>query len=141
MTPEADDLVRRLRADATEAVRIAHHIDDDEMQDTRTVALIHQDPRWQAAARIEALEKLISDAIPYRKAMEAMVATAETRLALVEKALGPFAEIGSWMFARPEVPDSEPVVSIHGINGSGWQLTRGMFKQAHLATISKDPTK
>jgi hypothetical protein len=80
----------------------------------------------EAADRIEALERLASEFLFRATAAEAALGEAR-------EALEPFAEIGSWMFARPQVPDSEPVVTVHGINGSGWQLTRGMFKRAHLA--------
>lgn len=49
-------------------------------------------------------------------------------------ALRPFAEIGAWMLARPQVPDDTPVVTVKGINGCDWVLTRGDFKRAALAT-------
>lgn len=48
-------------------------------------------------------------------------------------ALKPFADIGSWLFARPEVPDSEPLVEVHLFNNARSALTRGEFKAAHKA--------
>jgi hypothetical protein len=51
-------------------------------------------------------------------------------------ALEPFASIGAWLFARPEVPDDEVMVSIEGINGSRGAFTRGQFKAAYRAYVA-----
>lgn len=48
-------------------------------------------------------------------------------------ALQPFAEIGAWLFARPEMPDSEPMVEVLLLNNARYALTRGEFKAAHRA--------
>lgn len=51
-------------------------------------------------------------------------------------ALQPFAEIGAWLFAR-NLPDDTALVKVHGINATGWTLTRGHFKAAALAARAK----
>lgn len=48
-------------------------------------------------------------------------------------ALSPFAAVGQWLFARPEVPDDTPMVDIEGLNGHHAALTRGHFKAAFTA--------
>lgn len=47
-------------------------------------------------------------------------------------ALEPFARIGQWLFARPQISDSEPMVTLTGLHRS-IALTRGDFKRAHTA--------
>jgi len=53
------------------------------------------------------------------------------RIAVLEEALKPFAEIGAFMFAR-NLPDETPVVEIKVLNGATY-FTRGDFKRAHIA--------
>lgn len=59
--------------------------------------------------------------------------TDETELA---KALEPFAAIGQWLFARADIPDSEIVATLSGVNGFRGSLTRGHFKSAHSAVAA-----
>ena len=51
----------------------------------------------------------------------------------VLEALKPFASVGQWLFANPEIPDETVMFSITGMNGYHGGLTRGMFKAAHRA--------
>lgn len=59
------------------------------------------------------------------------VADLEAQVEQLKAALEPFAEIGQWLFARPEIPDDQPVVELPGINHYQVVLTRGHFKEAH----------
>lgn len=65
--------------------------------------------------------------------LDALFAAQPKSAAQQGDALRPFAEIGAWMLARPQVPDDTPVVTVQGINGCDWVLTRGDFKHAALA--------
>jgi hypothetical protein len=56
----------------------------------------------------------------------------EHELAEAREALGPFADVGVWLFAR-DLPDGTPVVEIEGIGNVRGALTRGHFKRAHTA--------
>jgi hypothetical protein len=55
--PPADvmEVVKKLRKEATNEIRITYHIDLDEMQDAETIALIHGDTRWKAASLLLSL--------------------------------------------------------------------------------------
>jgi hypothetical protein len=135
------DLVKRLRALAALRQHAVNTMPSGFMPPAMAKATADVGTLTEAVDRIEALtldNAKLDDAAAtmnrlWQKALE-RATVAEAALGEAREALEPFAEIGSWMFARPQVPDSEPVVTVHGINGSGWQLTRGMFKRAHLAS-------
>jgi len=57
------------------------------------------------------------------------------QLVQARRALAPFAEVGSFLFARP-LPDDTPMVDLQGLNGQVGNLTRGDFKFAHQARIA-----
>lgn len=71
---------------------------------------------------------------------ETALAEAEKR-GRMEDALRPFAAIGQWLFARPEVPDDQEIVALPGINGFNQRLTRGDFKAAHSALYPKSKSE
>lgn len=59
----------------------------------------------------------------------------------LRKALQPFADVGGWFFASPQVLDETPVVELLGLNGQAGALTRGHFKAANLALTPNEPAK
>lgn len=59
----------------------------------------------------------------------------------VAAALGPFADVGVWLFARPDIPDDTPMVEFSRLNTSNGALTRGHFKAAHTALSILDTAK
>ena len=61
-------------------------------------------------------------------------------IAQLRAALEPFAWIGSWLFARPEISDDEPLASFSTLNSAKpVNLTRGHFKAAHTAFAGTRP--
>ncbi|MCA1831245.1 MAG: hypothetical protein LC750_00595 [Actinobacteria bacterium] len=82
------------------------------------------------------IERLLARNAEHEERYSALEAREEYRKLENERlrtALKPFAEVGQWLFARPEIPDSNPVVGLPGINGYEVTLTRGHFKAAHSA--------
>jgi hypothetical protein len=72
----------------------------------------------------------------HQEAATPTVASTSPSSLIVERlieALRPFHEVGCWLFARPDVPDDQPLIDLHGINGARGVLTRGDFKAASLA--------
>lgn len=61
------------------------------------------------------------------------IAELQRQWRVMREALQPFADVGSWFFARPQVPDETPVFELIGLNGHNGALTRGQFKAANLA--------
>lgn len=72
--------------------------------------------------------------------LQSEVASLSSRLSTALKALEPFAEVGQWLFAQPDVPDAAPMVHINGLNGMNGALTRGHFKAAHSARAVENRT-
>ena len=68
------------------------------------------------------------------------LAAAEKQCERLKSALQPFADIGSWLFARPQVPDTDVVVDVLGVNRAQGSLTRGQFKAAHTALTTREGT-
>ena len=68
---------------------------------------------------------------------EQLLIDKEAEIERLRTALAPFAEVGGWLFARPQVPDSTPVVDLRGVNGQIGALTRGDFKAANIALRPK----
>lgn len=52
---------------------------------------------------------------------------------MMRDALQPFANIGCWFFARPQVEDETPVITFEILNGQLSSITRGQFKAAFSA--------
>jgi hypothetical protein len=59
-TPDVADLVKRLRDEATEQIRVANHIDDDEMADSYFLGLRASHPSWQAADMLTLLQAQVA---------------------------------------------------------------------------------
>lgn len=101
-----------------------------------------RDSEHQLRIRLE-IQRDEANAYGDEEAKRAQSAEAErdTLLAQVEmmrSALEPFAWVGQWLFAR-DLPDDTPIVTIQGL-GKDVHLTRGMFKAAHTAALTKEPS-
>lgn len=78
---------------------------------------------------------MTGEALYSKSAIAAELAHRDIEIDRLRAALQPFANVGGWFFARPEVPDETPVVDLCFINGVAGALTRGQFKAANSALV------